>query len=225
MTELVNPARPDLSRPTSSLNLDVSDSAVPRIDPLANPLQGSSSGPFTDRRVAQAGATPHGQGADLAVESLSADDIRGLSTRHLRILANRAYLLLDKDYPPTGAIECYEMIAGELDIRERQAVDRAPVFQLREAFRDNPLYGRFELLIDGHLAVHVKYTMQGRRIVLTDGVEHPVFRDQGMDMTLMRHIVLNAHKRRLSLIPQCPMAFSFLADHPEYQALTAQMTH
>ncbi|MCU1631639.1 MAG: hypothetical protein JWM61_291 [Micrococcaceae bacterium] len=66
--------------------------------------------------------------------------------------------------------------------------------------------------------------MIGGQLFLIHGVEQPEFRDQGIDATLMRHVVLNAHRRRLSLIPQCPMAFSFLADHPEYQALIAQPT-
>ncbi|MEG9246635.1 N-acetyltransferase [Arthrobacter sp. Soc17.1.1.1] len=106
------------------------------------------------------------------------------------------------------------MMPGDPEVRAQQSTDRGSRHQLEETFRDNPLDGRFELLIDGALAAHLTYTVKGEQVVLTDGVEHPGFRDQGMDVTLMRHIVLDAHRRRLSLVPQCPMAFSFLADHP-----------
>ena len=121
---------------------------------------------------------------------------------------------MDSGYPPIGVAEAYELVVDELEVRAQQAVARGPVRQLRETFRDNPLYGRFELLIDGSLAMYIKYTMTGGQVVLTDGVEQPGFRDEGIDAVLMRRIVLNVHKRRLSLIPQCPVAFSFFADYP-----------
>jgi predicted GNAT family acetyltransferase len=138
---------------------------------------------------------------------------------------NRTYQPMDTDHRATGPIESYEPISSDLDGRAQQAMNRGPAHQLKETFRDNPLDSRFELLIGGAVAAHVTYTTKGGQVVLTDGVEHPGFRDQGMDVNLMRHIVLNAHQQRLSLIPQCPMAFSFLADHPQYQALTARSTH
>ncbi|RJT75410.1 hypothetical protein D6T63_17835 [Arthrobacter cheniae] len=155
-------------------------------------------------------------------EELTAQDIAALSMRHLRVLVNQAYKLMDTDYPPAAAMDRYDMIVDELEHRAQQTATRIlPANPARESFRDNPLYCRFELFVDGSLAAYLKYTMNGGHIVLTDGVEQPEFRDEGMDVTLMRHVVLNAHKRRLSLRPQCPMAFSFLADHPQYQTLTA----
>ncbi|MHA7191992.1 GNAT family N-acetyltransferase [Arthrobacter sp. MDT2-16] len=161
-------------------------------------------------------------------DDLSFEGLSELSTRQLRVMVNQAYKVMDTDFPPAGAIERYEMIVDELERRARQAMERGsvePGHQVKESFRDNPLYCRFELFVDGTLAAFVKYTMNGGQVILLDGVEQPAFRDQGLDSTLMRHVVLNAHKRRLSLIPQCPMAFSFLADNPQYQTLTAQPGH
>jgi predicted GNAT family acetyltransferase len=117
-------------------------------------------------------------------------------------------------YPANGPVEDHQVMSGDPDVRAQQAMDRGHACQLEETFRDNPVDGRFELLIDGALAAHLTYTVKGEQVVLIDGAEHSGFRDQGMDVTLMRHIVLDAHRRRLSLVPQCPMAFSFLADHP-----------
>lgn len=160
-------------------------------------------------------------------DNLSPADVAALSTRQLRVMVNQAYTLMDTPYPPAGATDRYEMIVDELEHRAQQAMDRGTehVHQPRETFRDNPLYCRFELFIDGDLAAYVKYTMNGGQIVLNDGVEQASFRNQGIDGTLMRHVVLNTHRRRLSLVPQCPMAFSFLADNPQYQSLTAQAGH
>ena len=145
-----------------------------------------------------------------------------MPTRQLRVLVNQAYRLMDLDYPPTGAVDRYEMIVDELECRAEQATERGSAHQLKETFRDNPLYCRFELFIDGTLAAYMRYTMNGGQVILLDGVEQPEFRDQGFDGTLMRHLVLNVHKRRLNLVPQCSMAFSFLADNPQYRVLTAQ---
>jgi predicted GNAT family acetyltransferase len=167
-------------------------------------------------------ATRHGRDSILLDDALAPADLAALSTRQLRVMVNQAYKLMDTDYPPSGAIDRYEMIVEELEHRAQQAVERGTAHQVKETFRDNPLYCRFELFIDGALAAYVKYTMNGGQVILLDGVEQPEFRDLGLDATLMRHVVLNAHKRRLGLIPQCPMAFTFLADNPQYQALTGQ---
>jgi predicted GNAT family acetyltransferase len=164
----------------------------------------------------------HERDSALLDDGLSPKDLTALSTRQLRVMVNQAYKLMDTDFPPAGALDRYEMIVDELEHRARQAAERGSVDQPKETFRDNPLYCRFELFIDGTLAAYVKYTMVGAQVILLDGVERPEFSGQGIDGTLMRLIVLNAHKRRLGLVPQCPMAFSFLADHPQYQVLTGQ---
>ncbi|WP_104181817.1 GNAT family N-acetyltransferase [Arthrobacter sp. B0490] len=210
MTELLHPAQAIPAHP-----------ATPRTSQADHRFTASTETP-NDTLASEVRPVAQDPGSAVFLDELSAQEIQGLSTRHLRVLADRAYQLMDTDYPPAGAVSGYRMIVDELDGRAQHAARRGPVHQLRETFHDNQLYGRFELLIDGSLAVYIKYTMTGCQVVLTDGVEHPGFRDQGMDAILMRHIVLNAHKRRLSLIPQCPMAFSFLADHPQYQTLTAR---
>ncbi|MHA7145345.1 GNAT family N-acetyltransferase [Arthrobacter sp. TmT3-37] len=178
----------------------------------------------TSRRASEARTTPHQRENALPDNDLSAEDLAALSTRQLRVMVNQAYKLMDTPYPPAGSTDCYEMIVDELEHRAQQAMDRGTehAHQPRETFRDNPLYCRFELFIDGTLAAYVKYTMNGGQVVLLDGVEQPDFQDQGLDATLMRNVVLNTHKRRLSLVPQCPMACAFLADHPQYQVLIGQ---
>ncbi|MHA7209803.1 GNAT family N-acetyltransferase [Arthrobacter sp. MDT1-65] len=215
MTELLDPAQPDSAPTAAPGTTEKPGTAVSLV---------VTSGPGAPERASAQDRFALLPADEPTGDVLSAEDLQGVPTRHLRILANQAYKLMDTDYPPADAVDGYRMIVDELEGRAQQA-RRRPEPQLKETFRDNPLYCRFELFVDGTLAAYLRYTMTAGRVVLTDGVEHPGFRDQGIDVTLMRHVVLNAHKRRLSLVPQCPMAFSFLADHPQYQALAARPPH
>ncbi|MEC5199743.1 putative GNAT family acetyltransferase [Arthrobacter sp. PL16] len=212
---MMNPLHPTQTAPLPALVPDVSD-ALPQ-DTLPQDALSLAAGDAAQTQEPDSAALD---------EALSADDLEALSTRQLRVMANQAYRLMDTSYPPYGAADRYEMLVEELEYRARQATERGTATQTRnrprEAFRNNALYCRFELFIDGSLAAFLKYTMDGGQVVLLDGAEQPGFRDQGVDAILMRHAVLNIHKRRLNLVPQCPMAFSFLADNPEYRILIAQ---
>ncbi|WP_049822537.1 GNAT family N-acetyltransferase [Arthrobacter sp. H41] len=155
--------------------------------------------------------------------ALAIDDFSSASTRELRVMANQLYRLIDADFPPAEATERYEAIAEELDLRSRRTAEPETPGRAQEVFRDSPLYCRFELYVDGSLAAYMKYTMRSGQMNLTDGVEQPGFRDRGVDMVLMRHIMLNTHKRRLRVVPQCPSAFAFLADNPQYLTLAPHL--
>jgi predicted GNAT family acetyltransferase len=156
-------------------------------------------------------------------DALLIDDLAPLSNRQLRIMSNHLFAILDTDFPPADAVDRFASVSEEIGNRERQARQRAPRQQPKETFRDNALYSRFELYVDGTLAAYAKYTMTGAHVHLTDGIEQPAYRDLGLDTTLMRHVMLNAHKRRLDIVPGCPMAFAFLADHPQYQTLAPRL--
>jgi predicted GNAT family acetyltransferase len=211
MTELLHPVH---TEPSSATAFDESGAFT------------SPAGPRRDSQAPRVRAARHEWDSATPEGTLTPEDLAALPTRQLRVMVNKAYQVMDTDYPPTGAIERYEMIVGELERRARQAtevgVSSGTVHQVKETFRDNPLYCRFELFLDGDLAACMKYTMNGGQIILIAGIEHPEFRDQGIDATLMRQIVLNTHKRRLGLVPQCPMARTFLTDNPQYQTLTVQ---
>ena len=147
-----------------------------------------------------------------------------LPTRQLRMMINRVFKAIDSPSPPYGALDLYETLAELIEDRAQKAIDQGIELPVRESFWDNTLNRRFELHIDGTLAAYLRYRMTGGRIALIDGAEQPEFRDQGVETTLLRHVFLNTHKRRLSVVPQCPMVFAFLADHPQYQALAASDT-
>lgn len=199
-----------------------SEHPAPGYDSESRPLPFTK--PSEDPLAAGARTSGRPDGHSWLDDALSLQDLAPLSTRQLRILSNHLFRLLDSAYPPAQAGERYQAVVAELGRRSQHAMERAPGRQVKETFRDNPLYCRFELYVDGTLAAYVKYRMNGGHVHLIDGTEQPGFRDQGLDMALMRHIVLNAHKRRLSILPRCPMAFAFLADNPQYQALAPHPT-
>lgn len=49
------------------------------------------------------------------------EDLRGVSTRRLRILCNHTYQLLDRDCPSAESREWYEAVVEELEWREAHA--------------------------------------------------------------------------------------------------------
>ncbi|MHA7287980.1 hypothetical protein ACX80I_17050, partial [Arthrobacter sp. MDT3-44] len=178
MTELLHP---DPTEPSTALALDESSTIA------------SSADSRSDSQAPQVRTARHARDGAALEGTLTPEDLAALPTRHLRILVNQAYQVMDTDYPPTGAIDRYEMIVEELEHRAQQATEggaegvaeSGTVHQVKGTFRDNPLYCRFELFIDGDLAACMKYTMNGGHVILIAGIEHPEFRDQGIDATLM----------------------------------------
>ncbi|MBG6218156.1 putative GNAT family acetyltransferase [Arthrobacter sp. CAN_A6] len=191
------------------------------MEPATPPAEGFSE--EISRNALQA-RSPGGRESVWLERALAIEDFSQASLRELRVLANQLYRLIDANFPPAGAMECYAAIAEELDLRSGRDKDPASDEHAHDVFRDNPLYCRFELYVDGTLAAYMKYTMRGGQMNLTDGVEQPGFRDRGADMVLMRHVMLNTHKRRLRVVPQCPSAFAFLADNPQYLTLAPHLT-
>jgi predicted GNAT family acetyltransferase len=86
-------------------------------------------------------------------------------------------------------------------------------------FRDNALFSRFELYRDGALAGYVQYEMRGGQVFLLHAVVDPRFRREGLEPVLLRAVLLDAHRRRLAVMPQCPEAQQFLTDHPQFLPL------
>jgi predicted GNAT family acetyltransferase len=169
--------------------------------------------PSGGTRRAHLSAVPQAQEADFP------SDLAGASTRHLRILCNRTYQLLDLDRPALETRERYDALVEELTRRERDAVQRGGGDDARETFRDNALFSRFELYRKGMMAGYVQYEMRGGDILLLHAVVDPKFRHLGLEPVLMQAVLLNAHRRRLAVVPCCPEALDFLAAHPQFLSL------
>jgi predicted GNAT family acetyltransferase len=146
-------------------------------------------------------------------------DLSEVPTRQLRTLCNRVYQLLDCDFPTMETRDQYEALVEELERREAAVEVRAEPEGVREVFRDNVLFSRFELYRNGVMAGYVQYEMRGGDVLLLHAVVDPRFRKLGLEPFLMQSVLLNAHRRRLAVTPYCPEAQEFLRANPHYLAL------
>ncbi|MUK00492.1 hypothetical protein GM708_00240 [Vibrio cholerae] len=187
--------------------------------------------PFTDDRLETAQALDAERSAwggaprtAVAAPSRSDDsefpeDLSVVSTRQLRVLCNQVYRVLDRDFPPMEALHRYELLVEEIEQREVQAETRAAPVRVRSGFRDNSLFSRFELFSDGTMVGHVKYEMKGAHAVLIQAVVDPRFDAVDVEPALIRQVLLNAHRRRIAVVPYCPRVREFLAEFPQYRTL------
>lgn len=172
----------------------------------------SEAAPAVDDRRAHLTALPAG-GPDFPT------DLAAAPTRQLRTLCNRTFQLLDTEHPAPETRERYGALVEELERRELQAERRGQVDDAREKFRDNALFSRFELYRNGVMAGYVQYEMRGGSVLLLHAVIDPKFRRLGLEPVLMQAVLLNAHRRRLAVVPYCREAQDFLAEHPQFLAL------
>ncbi|WP_434994774.1 GNAT family N-acetyltransferase [Arthrobacter sp. Ld5] len=147
------------------------------------------------------------------------DDLTVVSNRQLRVLCNQTYRMLDRDFPAMEAVFHYELLTEEIERREVQAETRSEPTKARGGFRDNTLFSRFELFSDGIMVGHVKYEMKGSYAVLIQAVVDPQFDPADVEPALIRRVLLNAHQRRIAVVPYCPRVREFLREFPQYRAL------
>ncbi|PPB48802.1 hypothetical protein C4K88_13925 [Arthrobacter pityocampae] len=178
----------------------------------APPAESQPSGPDAAAAVSQATASRSDDG-------VFPQDLTTVSNRQLRVLCNQTYRVLDRDFPSMEAIFQYELLIEEIERREVQAETRSEPTKARSGFRDNSLFSRFELFSDGTMVGHVKYEMKGSHAVLIQAVVDPQFDPVDVEPALIRRVLLNAHQRRLAVVPYCPRVREFLREFPQYRAL------
>lgn len=150
---------------------------------------------------------------------VDAAHLAGMSTRELRLLCNRTYKALDTDYPPFETVGLYQELVEVLEQRESEALSRTRSEAARERFRDNQWASTFELIRNGIVAGYIKYRIDGGDLTLLHLVVDPQFTDVGVEASLVRHTLLDLHRRRLSVTSLCPEISAFIVDHPEFAAL------
>jgi len=77
---------------------------------------------------------------------------------------------------------------------------------------------RFELLVDGHLALSTYRRFPGR-IVLNHTEVPPPLEGHGLAAKLARFALDFARVSHLRVVPLCPYISNFIRKHPEYQDL------
>jgi len=86
--------------------------------------------------------------------------------------------------------------------------------------RDHPEKGRFELDIDGRIAV-ARYARQGATLVITYVEAPPVLRGTGAAGQLMTSIMESARAEGLKVRPLCGYAAAWIRRHKQYHDLLA----
>lgn len=80
---------------------------------------------------------------------------------------------------------------------------------------DNPSASRFELPVDGQVAV-AEYQIAGTMIVFTHTEVPPALEGRGVGSALARGALDAARERGLSIFPLCPFMESYVRRHREY---------
>jgi uncharacterized protein len=81
---------------------------------------------------------------------------------------------------------------------------------------DNPAESRWELLVDGELAVYAAYHDRGSRRTFTHTETQDGYAGKGLASQLVKAALDDATARRLEINPVCPFVRSYLDRHPEY---------
>lgn len=82
--------------------------------------------------------------------------------------------------------------------------------------RDNPAESRWELLVDGELAVLIDYHDRGSRRTFIHTETQDGFGGQGLASRLVKAALDDAKDRGLEINPVCEFVRGYLERHPEY---------
>lgn len=78
---------------------------------------------------------------------------------------------------------------------------------------------QYQLFEDGELAGFVQYRMRGSELWILYTQMTRRFRDLTLTAALLHHVLEDARRSRLAILPFCPAIRSFMASHPQYDSL------
>lgn len=91
--------------------------------------------------------------------------------------------------------------------------------KLRTAVRDNARLNRFELYVDGENVGHLQYETRREQVWLLHTAIEQRFKRARLDSYFVGNVLENLHRRRLAVMPFCPVVRGYLAGHPQWAAL------
>ncbi|MBX3553047.1 MAG: N-acetyltransferase [Pseudolabrys sp.] len=86
--------------------------------------------------------------------------------------------------------------------------------------RDNPARHRFELEVDGHLAIAV-YSLAPGVITFIHTEVPDALAGRGIGSRLAKGALAQVRARGLKVVPRCPFIRGYIEKHPEWQDLLA----
>jgi uncharacterized protein len=87
-----------------------------------------------------------------------------------------------------------------------------------ETVRNNPALNRFELDVDGHIAV-AYYQLSPGVITFTHTEVPPELSGRGIGSELIRGALESARAQKLKVVPKCPFVAAYMAKHAEFNDL------
>jgi len=88
-----------------------------------------------------------------------------------------------------------------------------------QVIRDNAGASQYDAYIDGEVGGSLHYRIEGDRLLLLCTAVRPQYRGLGLEDTLIRGALLDAHRRRLSVLPFCHQVCKRVFAHPVYLQL------
>ena len=87
---------------------------------------------------------------------------------------------------------------------------------MAELVKDHPEQARYEIEADGERGGFVQYRRAGRELILIHTETDPRFRGRGLAAHLIAAVLDEARQQGLAVLPSCPFARAYIADHREY---------
>jgi len=84
--------------------------------------------------------------------------------------------------------------------------------------RNNAAQNRYELEVDGHLAI-AEYRLRPGRISFTHTEVPDALEGRGIGSKLVRAALDDARARGLKVVPLCPFVKRYIDKHPDYRDL------
>lgn len=83
-------------------------------------------------------------------------------------------------------------------------------------FRHDDAAGEYVALLDDTPVGQLTYRLEGRIMHVEHTLSDPSVRGRGLAGKLTRHVLDDARRRGLSVVPVCPYVAQFIDEHPEY---------
>ena len=81
--------------------------------------------------------------------------------------------------------------------------------------RDNPDRNRYELPVEGDVAV-VTYNLSPPNLMITETLVPEALEGRGLASRLAKFVLADAKARQLLILPVCPFFSGYLQKHPEH---------
>jgi uncharacterized protein len=88
-----------------------------------------------------------------------------------------------------------------------------------QTVHDNPAESEFDMYIDGEIAGWVRYRVEGSEIWMLYTAVTRGFHDRGLTDPLIQTALDDAHRRRIGVLPFCPLVRQYMRLHPQYLGL------